>query len=195
MLETNSLFQYAKNYIFHFIFEFCIIISNRLKLGIDRIKNIEISTITTNVFFISKRIVGKDTTKRNSTNKAIITKRHRNYINNGKKLYQLTFTTINGLRFRLFIYTIRHCNQHRKFIELNSISIKQTLQFTDHCGLVLQCTKPVHYFSWYARRCTNVATTPHTCLRTPRLSLQRQWSLHRCIFKNLNRRIFVFNYI
>ena len=50
------------------------------------------------------------------------------------------------------------------------------MQLTDHCNL--SAPKPVHCFPWHARHCTSVAPTQRTCLRTPRLSLQRQWSLH-----------------
>ncbi len=46
--------------------------SNRLKLEIGCIKNIVIRTITTNIFFISRRIIRKDTTRRNPTDKVIV---------------------------------------------------------------------------------------------------------------------------
>ena len=61
--------------------------NNKLKLRIGRIKNIVIRTITTNVFFTSRKIVGKGVIRRNSTNKAIVVRRYRNYINSDKKLY------------------------------------------------------------------------------------------------------------
>ncbi len=50
------------------------------------------------------------------------------------------------------------------------------MHFTDHCNP--SALKPVHCFPWHVRHCTKCRTQPHTCLRTPRLSLQRQWSLY-----------------
>ena len=62
--------------IFHFAFEFCIMMSNGLKLGIGRTENIVTRTIITNTFIVSRKIVGKGITKRKFTDKAIVVRRH-----------------------------------------------------------------------------------------------------------------------